>query len=229
MAANILVFAWELMLPPEAREGFFYDFGIVPARFIHPAWAQWAGLPADDYWPFLTHMFLHSGWLHIISNMWTLWIFGDNVEDRMGSVRFAIFYLLCGLAAGIVHLLTNPDSIVPTVGASGAIAGVLGAYFILFPRANIIVLLPILFFPLTFTLPAFVYLLVWFWIQFISGLAALAGPAHVGGIAWWAHIGGFVAGIVLLAPFLRPRGERRRQEKEQEKEMDYRTAWDWRL
>ena len=125
IAANVLVFAWELMLPPEVREAFFYDFGIVPARFIHPAWAQWAGLSADNYWPFLTHMFLHGGWLHIISNMWTLWIFGDNVEDRMGSVRFAIFYLLCGLAAGIVHLLTNPDSTVPTVAPAGAIAGVL--------------------------------------------------------------------------------------------------------
>ena len=110
-------------------------FGIVPARFTHPEWALSGGFPLHGYWPFLTSMFLHGGWLHIIGNMWTLWIFGDNVEDRMGPVRFVIFYLVCGLAAGIVHCFTNPDSTIPTVGASGAIAGVMGVYFFLFPNA----------------------------------------------------------------------------------------------
>src|SRR5437773_575379 len=127
MIANGLVFLFELTLPPPALQQFFYLFGIVPARFTHPDWASWAGFPMDDYWPFVTSMFLHGGWLHIIGNMWTLWIFGDNVEDRMGPGRFTIFYLLCGLFAGSVHCLTNADSTLPTVGASGAIAGVMGA------------------------------------------------------------------------------------------------------
>src|ERR1700674_1418912 len=113
---------------------------MVPARYTHPSWAAWVGLPIDDYWPFLTSMFLHSGWLHIIGNMWTLWIFGDNVEDRMGPLRFGIFYLTCGILAGGTQLLTNSDSTVPSVGASGAIAGVLGAYLLLFPTARLVVM-----------------------------------------------------------------------------------------
>jgi membrane associated rhomboid family serine protease len=117
--ANSVVFLFELTMPQPVLEQFFHLFGMVPARFSHPNWAVWVGFPVDNYWPFLTSMFLHGGWLHIIGNMWTLWIFGDNVEDRMGPVRFVIFYLLCGLAAGIVHWLTNPDSTLPTVGASG--------------------------------------------------------------------------------------------------------------
>lgn len=225
IGVNVLVFAFELMLPPDVRNAFFYYFGIVPARFSHPAWAEWAGLPVDDYWPFLTCMFLHGGWMHIISNMWALWIFGDNVEDRMGHFRFLVFYLLCGTAAGIVHVLTNANATIPTVGASGAIAGVLGAYFILFPRANIITMFLLFFFPLFFTLPAALYNFVWFLMQFMSGLASLAGPQNVGGIAWWAHIGGFVAGIVLLRPFLRSQSERRRHEDE----INYRTVWDYRF
>src|SRR5437764_6084003 len=151
---NVLVFFFVLMLPQQSVEQIFYLFGIVPARFTHPDWAASVGFPIDNYWPLLTHQFLHAGWFHIIANMWTLWIFGDNVEDRMGPGRFVIFYLLCGVAAGIVHCITNPESTLPTVGASGAIAGVLGAYFFLFPYSRVIVLLPILFFPFFFELPA---------------------------------------------------------------------------
>src|SRR2546425_7980757 len=136
---NSVVFLFELTMPEPVREQFFYWFGMVPARYTHPDWAAWVGFPIDDYWPFLTSMFLHGGWMHIIGNMWTLWIFGDNVEDRMGPVRFAVFYLLCGLAAGMVHWFTNPNAMVPAVGASGAIAGVMGAYFFLFPTARVIV------------------------------------------------------------------------------------------
>src|SRR5207237_8668834 len=139
-----------------------YLLVIVPARYTHPAWAQWVGVPIDDYWPFLTCMFLHGSWSHVIGNMWTLWIFGDNVEDRMGPVRFLAFYLLTGVAAGLTHWFTNLDSTVPTVGASGAIAGVLGAYFILFPHSRIIVLFPVFFWPFFFELPAVMYLLFWF-------------------------------------------------------------------
>src|SRR6266481_1710918 len=141
------IFLYELTLTPHDLQGLFYLFGIVPARYTHPDWARWVGLPIDDYWPFLTSMFLHGGWAHIIGNMWALWIFGENVEDSMGPVSFLLFYLLCGLAAGIVHAYTNADSTMPTVGASGAIAGVMGAYFFLFPYSRVVVLVPVFFFP----------------------------------------------------------------------------------
>src|SRR4029077_560609 len=150
--------------------------------------------------------FLHGGWFHIIANMWTLWIFGDNVEDRMGPGRFAIFYLLCGTIAGSTHLLTNPDSTVPSVGASGAIAGVLGAYLLFFPTARLIVLFPIFFLPLFFEVPEVFYLVIWFFSQLFSGSAALAGSQQVGGIAWWAHIGGFIGGGVFLGRLSRTSG-----------------------
>jgi len=177
----------------------------VPARYSHPEWARWVGLPVDDYWPFLTSMFLHGGWMHVIGNMWTLWIFGDNVEDRMGRLRFLSFYLLTGLAAGLTHWLTNADSTVPTVGASGAIAGVLGAYFVLFPFSRIIVMFPVFFLPFFFELPAATYLLFWFLSQVFAGTLAGLGPDNVGGVAWWAHVGGFVSGVVVHRLFLLPR------------------------
>src|SRR5256885_2784605 len=191
------------MLPHQSLEQLTYLFGLVPARFAHPDWAAAVGFPLDTYWPILTHQFLHGGWLHIIANMWTLWIFGDNVEDRMGPLRFVIFYLLCGALAGLVHMLTNPDSTVPSVGASGAIAGVLGAYIILFPTARLVVMIPILFFPFFFEVPAVFYLGIWFFMQLFSGTMALAGAGEVGGIAWWAHIGGFLTGLLLCGLFLR--------------------------
>src|SRR2546430_12701311 len=123
----VVVLFLVLKLPQHEAEQIKNLLDIVPARFTHPDWAASVGFPIDNYWPLLTHQFLHAGWFHIIANMWTLWIFGDNVEDRMGPGRFVIFYLLCGVIAGSTHLLTNPDSTVPSVGASGAIAGVLGA------------------------------------------------------------------------------------------------------
>ena len=204
IAINVLVFIRELALPEDITEQFIYLFGLVPARYTHAIWAAQAGFP-HTYWPFLTTMFLHGGWLHIIGNMWVLWIFGDNVEDRMGPVRFLVFYLLCGLSAGVVRVLTNPTSTVPAVGASGAIAGVMAAYFVLFPRARIVALFPIFFYPLFFTVPAFLYLGFWFLTQFFSGTLAIATHREVGGIAWWAHIGGFASGILLFSFFLRRR------------------------
>ena len=216
IAANVAVFLFELTLDPDELEALFYLFGVVPARFTHPAWASRLGLPVDDYWPFLTSMFLHDGWLHVISNMWALWIFGDNVEERMGRLRFLLFYLLTGLAAGLVHWFTNAQSTLPTVGASGAIAGVLGAYFVLFPFARIIVLIPVFFFPFFFELPAVTYLFVWFASQMIGGALAALGPQDVGGIAWWAHLGGFGAGVVLHRLFLLPAGRAlRRRERDE--------------
>jgi len=204
---NALVFLFELLLGP-ALERLFYLFGIVPARYAHPEWAMRVGLDPGDYWPFLTSMFLHGGWVHIFGNMWTLWIFGPKVEERLGTGRFAVFYLAGGLAAGLLHFATNPDSTVPTVGASGAIAAVMGAYFVLYPYARLVVLVPILFFPLFFEVPAVLYLGVWALLQFFNSTLALATPDQVGGVAWWAHAGGFVAGIGLLPLFLlgRPPG-----------------------
>src|SRR6266478_7534472 len=159
---NTLVFFFELGLPQQSVVQLFYLFGVVPARFTHPEWAASVGFPIGTYWPLLTHQFLHGGWFHILANMWTLWIFGDNVEDKMGPVRFTIFYLLCGTAAGLTHLYVNPDSTVPSVGASGAIAGVLGAYFLFFPTARLLVMFPIFFFPFFFEIPAVFYFPLWF-------------------------------------------------------------------
>src|SRR5881398_4088158 len=173
---NVVVFFFELGLPHQTVEQLFYLFGLVPARFSHPDWALAVGFPVDSFWPILTYQFLHGGWFHIVANMWTLWIFGDNVEDQMGSLRFAIFYLICGSIAGLTQVLTNPDSTIPSVGASGAIAGVLGAYLMFFPTARLIVLFPIFFFPFFFEVPAVFYLGLWFFVQLFSGLATLAGP-----------------------------------------------------
>jgi membrane associated rhomboid family serine protease len=200
---NGIVFFIELSLPEPALKHFFFTFGLVPAYYSHPLWAAHAGFPPGDYWPFLTSMFLHGSWLHIIGNMWVLWIFGDNVEDRMGPVRFVIFYTLCGLAAGITQCFVTPDSTIPTVGASGAIAGVMGAYFLLFPLARIIVLFPVLIFPVFFELPAILFLGYWALLQVFGGTLSLASAQTVGGIAWWAHVGGFVTGIVLCFFFAR--------------------------
>jgi membrane associated rhomboid family serine protease len=209
--ANGVVFAFELALPPEALQQFMYHFGLVPARFTSPAWGTEVCPTAQCLWPFFTSMFVHAGWLHIIFNMWALWIFGDNVEDQMGHVRFLVFYLLCGLIAAVVQTLIGIHSTIPTVGASGAIAGVLGAYFVLFPRAQVIVLVPILFIPLFFALPAPLFIGFWFLLQFVSGTLSLASSAAAaGGIAWWAHVGGFSAGIVLHRLFLVGRPARRR-------------------
>ena len=202
IAVNIAVFLFETMLTPGQLKALFFWLGIVPARYTHPGWAQVLGLSIDNYWPFLTSIFLHGSWLHLIGNLWVLWIFGDNVEDRMGPLRFLLFYLLCGIVAGVTHAIFSPHSTVPTVGASGAIAGVLGAYFLLYPRARVIVLVPVFFWPLFFDLPAVVFLAIWFAIQVFSGTAALLAPANVGGIAWWAHAGGFIAGMLLHRLFL---------------------------
>lgn len=210
IALNSVIFLFELMLDPDDLERFIYLYSIVPARYSHPEWAVLVGIPIDNFWPFITSMFLHGGWLHIIGNMWMLWIFGDNVEDRMGSLRFLLFYLFTGVAAGLTHWLTNMDSTVPTVGASGAISGVLGAYFVLFPHSRIISMFPVFFMPVFFELPAAIYLLFWFMIQIFSGTIAGLTAENVGGIAWWAHVGGFVAGIVFLRLFLPSRRRRRR-------------------
>jgi membrane associated rhomboid family serine protease len=150
-------------------------------------------------------MFLHGGWLHLIGNMWYLWIFGDNVEDRLGHSRFLLFYLLVGLGAGLIHTGINYYVEIPSVGASGAIAGVLGAYLLLYPLARVLTLIPLFFFWQIIEIPAVIVLGLWFFMQFLSGANALAVADRTsGGVAWWAHIGGFVLGMILLAVFRRP-------------------------
>jgi membrane associated rhomboid family serine protease len=202
IAVNAAVFVYEIGLPHRELEQLLILRGLVPARLTHPDWAGQAGFPGGAYLTLVTSQFLHGGWLHLLSNMWVLWIFGNNVEDRMGHVRFLLFYLLCGAIAGTLQWRVSPDVVMPTIGASGAIAGVLGAYFFLFPRARVLTLFPILFIPLFFELPAVVFLFIWFLTQLLQGAAGLSGGA-AGGIAWWAHIGGFGGGVLLHRAFLR--------------------------
>ncbi len=210
MGLCIVVFLFEISLPPHVLERIFYLFGVVPARYTHPDWALSVGLVPKAIIPLFTCMFLHGGWVHIIGNMWTLWIFGDNVEDEMGPIRYLIFYLLCGIFASLVQIYTNPHSTIPTIGASGAIAGVMGAYYMLFPRARIVLMVPILFFPFFFDVPAVFFLAFWFLEQVFSGTFSLLSPQEAGGIAWWAHAGGFICGMLTYRFFLNPESCRRR-------------------
>ncbi len=177
---------------------FIYFYGLVPARYSAPHISSYF-TTTQQILPVLSFMFLHGGFWHLLGNMWSLYIFGDNVEDRLGHFRYLLFYLLCGIASGLVHLLFNVNSNVPTIGASGAIAGVMGAYLILHPNSKILTLIPIIFIPWFVEIPAFFFLGFWFVMQFIN---AAGSTGSVGGIAWWAHIGGFIFGIVFLKAFL---------------------------
>jgi len=178
-------------------QNFLFSWGLVPVNFFAPLTLSISGI-VERMLPFITSMFLHGGWLHFLGNMLYLYIFGDNVEDRLGHFRYLVFYLLCGLASGVSHLVINWHSNVPTIGASGAIAGVMGAYFILYPRAKVLTLVPIFFFFQFVELPAFLFLGIWFLFQFLSAAGA---SGQAGGIAWWAHIGGFVFGVIFLKLF----------------------------
>jgi membrane associated rhomboid family serine protease len=196
IAANAALFVYELLLGPDL-ERFLFSAAFVPARVL--AGEGGGGGIGFGVTSALLSMFLHGGWMHFLGNMLFLWIFGDNVEERLGHFRFLVFYLLCGYAATFAHAAASPTSTVPAIGASGAIAGVLGAYLFLFPRARIVTLFFLGFFIQTAEVPAIVYLPLWFLIQFFSGLASLGAPtSQGGGVAWFAHIGGFVAGPILL-------------------------------
>ncbi|RLB05398.1 MAG: rhomboid family intramembrane serine protease [Deltaproteobacteria bacterium] len=209
---NVLVFFYELYLGPFLQQFLFY-YGIVPVRYFDPRIAQYFSF-IDQLVPLFTSMFLHGGWLHLIGNMWTLYIFGDNVEGYLGHFRYFIFYILSGLIAALIHLITNAHSQVPTIGASGAIAGVMGAYFLLYPNARILSLVPIFFFITIIEIPAYVFLGFWFFILFFNGTFAIASGAPLfGGIAWWAHIGGFAGGYMLLKTVFGPQRIRRRDVK----------------
>lgn len=182
---NTLAFLYEFSMDPYELNFFIAHYGVIPTRF------QWMDV--------LTSIFLHGGWMHLIGNMWFLWIYGDNVEDILGHAKYLLFYLLCGFAATMVHLVFNMDSRVPTIGASGAIAGVMGAYVVKFPHSRITTLVPVFVFLTTMEIPAYVIILYWFVIQFFSGVGSV-GHSHLsqGGVAWFAHIGGFLAGVVLI-------------------------------
>lgn len=198
VALNTLVFLYQITLPEPALMDFLNRFALVPARFFGPM----RDVALGDWLAFLTNMFLHGGLLHLVMNMWTLWIFGPSVEDRLGGARYLTFYLLCGLAASWTHAAVNWNSMVPTLGASGAISGVMGCYVRLFPRSRIYLMVPMPFWPLFVAVPALAYAAFWFLSQIVPGLVSLLFPSEGGGVAWWAHIGGFVAGWYLL-PFIR--------------------------
>jgi membrane associated rhomboid family serine protease len=196
---NVLVFLFELSIGAEGRRAlnaFVFELGVVPVRIERALAGVGQYTLATTLPTILTSMFLHGGWLHIIGNMWFLWIFGDNIEDHLGHFRYLLFYLACGVAAAITHIIFNLSSNEPTVGASGAIAGVMGAYVILYPRARVLTL--VFFF--LWWIPAWVFLGYWFLIQFLSGAAMSVAETSrsTGGIAFWAHVGGFVAGILLI-------------------------------
>ncbi len=204
---NALIFLYEISLSPARLARFTDTFGLVPARLhlVHPALLLQNPVPLITLF---TAMFLHGGWFHFLSNMWVLFIFGDNVEDRMGSVRYFLFYVIGGLVANLLQALVFPTSTIPAIGASGAIAGALGAYFLFFPTAKVLTLIPVFLIPWFIELPAIIFLGFWFISQLYSGLFSLGMPAgaNVGGVAWWAHIGGFLFGLLFARLFAsRPR------------------------
>ncbi len=198
IVANVAVFLVQIELPESLREAFLYRYALVPARYTQPDFASGLGLDPDNFLPLLTNTFMHAGLVHLLVNLWTLWLFGGALEQRLGTVRFIAFYLLCGAIASLAHLAFNLESRIPALGASGAIAGVLGGYTLLHPRAKISLVTPVLFFPITYRLPAAVYTAIWLVFQVVGGVAELAEPQDAGGIAWWAHIGGFLSGLVLI-------------------------------
>lgn len=203
IALNVFVFVFELLIGAQgegALNAFVYQFGVVP-QHVTAALGHGGDVSLTAaFVPILTSMFLHASWLHILGNMWVLWIFGDNIEDHLGHFLYLIFYLVCGLAASFTHILLNLGSNVPSVGASGAIAGIMGAYFVLYPRARVLTLVPLIIFFTFWWLPAWIVLGYWFLIQFLSGAATAVAYSNStsGGVAVWAHVGGFVAGIILI-------------------------------
>jgi len=210
---NAAFFTLELAMGDQLQ-GFLTQAAVIPALYTHAPHHHVAGgmvhiflasLAPGLGFRILLSMFLHGGWAHILGNMLYLWIFGDNVEDRMGHLRYLVFYLLCGFGASYFHIWAEPTSRMPSIGASGAIAGVLGAYVTLYPRARVITLIPLgIFFPLV-QVPAVFFLGIWFLQQFLAGALSLAAPtAETGGVAWWAHIGGFAMGFLLVGIFQKP-------------------------
>jgi len=202
MSVCIFIFVAMKMMPDEAQRQLTYLYGMVPIRYSNPAWSAAFGLSSDGYLSFLTSLFLHGGWVHLIINMWFMWIFANSIEDRMGHVKFLVFYLWCGLFATFVQWYFEPDLTIPVVGASGAIAGVLGAYFVIYPYARVVIWLPVFFLPIFFELPAIAFLGFWIIVQLQNATASLVFDDIALNVAWWAHIGGFLAGALLHPLFI---------------------------
>ena len=204
IAINCVIFLFQITLSPIELLEFLFRFALIPARYFAALGGGRGEIALGDFLPFITMMFLHGGWLHLILNMWMLWLFGPTIEDRFGHGRYLVFYLTCGVLAGLAHAIFNPTSTEPALGASGAIAGVLGCYMRLFPFARVIVLVPILFIPLFFEVPGLVFVGFWFVTQVLSGTIDLLIPSRGGGVAWWAHIGGFIAGFAFASLLTQP-------------------------
>jgi membrane associated rhomboid family serine protease len=200
IAVNIAVFVYRLSLAPRDAQIFAGQFGAIPAVVLGTKSLpdQFAVIP--PLMSIVTSMFLHGGWMHLVGNMWFLWIFGNNIEEAMGHVRYLAFYLICGILASASHILSNPESVIPSIGASGAIAGVMGAYIMLYPRARVWTLIFLGFFVRVMHIPAGVILGFWILIQLVNG-SIMAGSQDIGGIAFWAHVGGFIAGVLLVGVF----------------------------
>jgi len=196
IGVNVVVFVIEL-LQGASGDRFIYTYGLVPGRYTLDYLSRHFTF-SQQIFSWLSFMFLHGGILHLLGNMWFLYIFGDNVEDRLGPLRYICFYLLCGVASGVTHFVLNAQSQAPVIGASGAVAGVMGAYFLLHPKSKILTLVPIIIIPFFFEIPAFFFLGIWFVLQFIN---ASVGQGAAGGVAWWAHVGGFIFGMLFLKLF----------------------------
>jgi membrane associated rhomboid family serine protease len=195
LAGNVIIFVLMTSNGASRFEQLTTRYALIPAQLSLDRPLEFATM--------FTSMFMHGSWFHLLSNMWTLYIFGDNVEDRMGSSRYIVFYLLSGVAAALLQIYFDPTSSIPTIGASGAIAGVLGAYLLLYPRGRVITLIPIFILPWFVELPAFIFLGIWFLSQLSSGLLSLGAAGNFGGIAWWAHVGGFAFGLLTVYLFAR--------------------------
>lgn len=199
---NVTVFVFEVfMLSSQQAEMMIFNYGLVPDQVRLTEVGSLYELRITLLRPFFTNMFLHGGWLHLISNMWILFIFGDNVEDRMGKLRYFVFYVLCGILASFTHFILHRNSPVPAIGASGAIAGIMAAYMFMFPKSTIVSLVPIFIIPLFIPIPALIFIGIWFLIQLLSGTSSLMLSDSATGIAFWAHIGGFVGGMLLYRFF----------------------------
>jgi membrane associated rhomboid family serine protease len=199
---NLLIFIYEVfILNSKQAELMIFDYGLTPDKIRLEGIENMHELRTTVFRPFFTNMFLHGGWGHLISNMWILFIFGDNVEDRMGKVRYFLFYILCGLIASFTHFVLHRNSPVPAIGASGAISGVMAAYMLMFPKSTIVSFIPIIIIPLFLPIPAIVFIGIWFLGQLLSGTTSLMLSNSATGIAFWAHIGGFIGGLTLYRFF----------------------------
>jgi len=204
IAVNTVVFMWMESLPPRALQQVLVHAALIPLRYTEPLVARRYGLDPSNWWPLLTNTFMHGGWLHLILNMWFLWIFGPAMEARFGRLGFAALYLAGAVAASVVHLATHPISTTPVLGASGAIAAVLGAHAVAYPSARVVTLILIVFIPLFIPIPAVMFAIVWFALQLMQGTTELMSPDIAGGVAWWAHIGGFGFGALFALAAHRP-------------------------